>query len=209
MEVLASSPWPCGGASLCLDWAEHLLFLPSVIRHHPSICLCLLASSLFISITPPSSCQRDLLEPWRTSVMFSSQAALPSISTPACIYIFAVSRSLSVSPELSIKVDSLCVSIYLFHTAYEAPEHLVLLLDGVFEAAGASTGWRGVSVRDFREPVWRKTVRGNWQGIEEVMNPCNKSCVDSELIPPAQRGRDEWTDLSCGEACWWNTTNRR
>lgn len=23
------------------------------------------------------------------------------------------------------------------------------------------------------------------------MNPCNKSCVDSELIPPAQQGRDK------------------
>lgn len=72
--------------------------------------------------------------------MFSSQAALPSISARACVYIFAVSRSLSVSPGLSIKVDSFCGFVYLFHTAYQLPEHLVLLLDDVFEMAGASAG---------------------------------------------------------------------
>lgn len=55
------------------------------------------------------------------------------------MYIFAVSRALTVSLGLSIKVDYLCVSIHLFHPMSEEPENLVLLLDGMFEAARAST----------------------------------------------------------------------
>lgn len=176
---------------------------PSSIIIRPSASVCLPASSLFISITPPGSCQRDLLEPRRTSVMFSPQSAVSSISARECIYIFAVSGSFSVSPELSIKVDSLCVSVYLSRPAYQARP------SGWWWFADGRSFDRGISVR---EPVWRKTVRGNWQGIEEVMNPCNKSSVDSELIPPAQRGgdgREGWTGLSCADGCWWNNTNGR
>lgn len=71
--------------------------------------------------------------------MFSSQSALPSIPAWECVYIFAVSGALTVSPGLSIKVDYLCVSVHLFHPASEAAGNLVLLLDGMFEAVRAST----------------------------------------------------------------------
>lgn len=84
--------------------------------------------------------------------MFSSQAALPSISVRACVYIYLCCQRVSLGLSGAIHQGGLSLCLRLaFHTAYQAREHLVLLLDGVFEAAGAST--RGISVRDFRGPV--------------------------------------------------------
>ena len=36
--------------------------------------------------------------------------------------------------------------------------------------------------KNFRSPVW--TVRGNWEDIEEVMNPCTRLSADRQLLPP-------------------------
>lgn len=77
-ELALALRW--GWPTLGLDGAALLFPHPSSIIIHLSASPCLLASSQFISISPPSSCQRDLLEPCQTSVMFSSQPALPSIS---------------------------------------------------------------------------------------------------------------------------------
>lgn len=130
-----------GGAGLSLDRASYLLFLLSSIYHHPSICFCLFTS--IVSIHLDQSSQQ--LSDWPSWTPTNLSDVLLSVSptfdpgVSVCIYIFAVSWALSVSSGLSIKVDYLCVSVHPFHPVYHAPENLVLLLDGIFKAAGAST----------------------------------------------------------------------
>lgn len=101
---------------------------------------------------------------------------------------------LAVSQELSIKMNCLCVCLSFTFCVPESID-IGLLMDSLLNL---TLLWPWSFDRNFRRPVCNKTVRGDWEGIEEVMNACTKSSADRQLIPSGSQseadidGRDSW-----------------
>lgn len=138
-------------------------FSVSIIYHHLFICLC-----LFTSIVS----------------FHHRHASQPLSQTPSCTLMHLCNVLLSVTPHIrsqyvhiylccqrlpslslclsgAIYQDgpSLCLSVCLFLPACQVSQETpVLLIDA---ALSWTELWQRSSDRNFREPVWRKTVRGN------------------------------------------------
>lgn len=115
----------------------------SIIYHHLFMCLCLFTSPVSIHLCPASH-PPSQLPSCSLQHLCNTLLSVPPTFDLQCvgIYIHAVTESLcflSVSQELSIKTNCLCIcpSVCLFSLCVSVPRDIVLLMGRPFEADSA------------------------------------------------------------------------